>query len=143
MRISVTFILGWFLVTIGGLFRLLCYVKLGRFFTFELAIRQQHKLITDGPYAWVRHPSYTSVIALFIGGAVCMFGPGSWFWQGGWVDSVGGSISAMLFVASTVQIITSFFSRMKAEDMMLKREFGTQWDDWKRRVPYRLVPGIY
>jgi len=92
----------------------------------------------------VRKPArYTVIIALFIGGAVCMFGPGSWFWQGGWAGSVGGSISAMLFVASMVQIITGLFGRMKAEDIMLRTEFGTRWDDWKKRVPYRLVPGIY
>lgn len=34
---------------------------LGNLFTFEVMIRKNHKLITDGPYAYLMHPSYTGI----------------------------------------------------------------------------------
>jgi len=36
-------------------------------FTFEMSIRKNHKLITSGPYAIVRHPSYVGVILVASG----------------------------------------------------------------------------
>ena len=32
--------------------------------------------------------------------------------------------------------------RMPVEDAMMKREFGKDWDEWAKAVPYRLFPGI-
>ncbi len=46
--------------------------ELGRLFTFEVGIRKGHKLVQSGPYAMLRHPSYTGLavglagIALFL-----------------------------------------------------------------------------
>lgn len=33
--------------------------------------------------------------------------------------------------------------RMDKEDAMLERNFGEAWRAWAKRVPYRLVPGVY
>jgi len=33
--------------------------------------------------------------------------------------------------------------RMGREDKELRGAFGQEWDAWARRVPYRLVPGLY
>jgi len=46
--------------------------QLGRLFTFEVGIRKGHKLVQSGPYAILRHPSYTGLavglagVALFL-----------------------------------------------------------------------------
>lgn len=40
---------------------------MGHLFTFEMSIREDHRLVTDGPYAWIRHPGYTSVLCTFMG----------------------------------------------------------------------------
>lgn len=60
-------VVGTLLATIGGYIRWTCYCALGRLFTFEMSIRDDHTLVTDGPYAWVRHPGYTGVLSTFIG----------------------------------------------------------------------------
>lgn len=33
--------------------------------------------------------------------------------------------------------------RMKMEDAALRAQFGKEWDDWAKRVPYSVIPGIY
>ena len=51
--------------------RWMCFAFLGRRFTFKLKTHQKGinalSLVTDGPYAWVRHPSYSGLILVFIG----------------------------------------------------------------------------
>lgn len=91
-RLTVTpiFIFGVLLASFGALLRLVCYSHLGRHFTFELALRKEHKLITDGPYGFVRHPSYLGSVCYFTGLLTCQFGAGSWWAQGGlWSTGLG------------------------------------------------------
>ena len=38
--------------------------------------------------------------------------------------------------------LSTILRRVPVEDAILKREFGKEWDDWKKAVPYRLLPGI-
>lgn len=42
-------------------------VKLGRFFTVNVAIAKDHQLVESGPYRFVRHPSYTGALLAFLG----------------------------------------------------------------------------
>ena len=46
---------------------------------------------------------------------------------------------------SGVNILISFFAlaRMSKEDIALRNQFGEKWDDWAKRVPYSIFPGIY
>ena len=36
--------------------------ELGKMWSLHVEIREQHQLIVTGPYRWVRHPAYTSMI---------------------------------------------------------------------------------
>ena len=45
-----SFILGVLIGVAGASLRLVCYQKLGRSFTFEMAIRPDHELITTGMF---------------------------------------------------------------------------------------------
>ncbi|KAF9022890.1 hypothetical protein BDZ89DRAFT_187014 [Hymenopellis radicata] len=78
--------------------RLLCYREMGKMFTFELAQRQDHKLITTGPYSIVRHPSYTGSVLAFAGSAVCLLGRNSWMWESGALGTAGGCWCRVLAV---------------------------------------------
>lgn len=40
-------------------FRLWAMRTLGEYFTFQVMIREDHKLISHGPYKYLMHPSYT------------------------------------------------------------------------------------
>lgn len=66
------------LAAAGALLRLACFRALGPLFTFELTIHPAHTLVTTGPYAHVRHPSYTGVFATLVGATGVMLAPGAW-----------------------------------------------------------------
>ncbi|OCH85248.1 hypothetical protein OBBRIDRAFT_821595 [Obba rivulosa] len=67
------------LATLGGAtIRRACFRELGNLFTFELSISPTHRLVTTGPYAFVRHPSYLGVYLTLLGASAAGLAPGSW-----------------------------------------------------------------
>ena len=42
----------------GVALRMWAIATLGRLFTYDVAIQAGHRVVTSGPYRWVRHPSY-------------------------------------------------------------------------------------
>ncbi|KAF9027753.1 ICMT-domain-containing protein [Hymenopellis radicata] len=142
IAITPLFLLGNALTMLGTFLRLQCYHTLGRFFTFELSIQQGHRLITDGPYAVVRHPSYTGMI-LTIVGAICSQATGSWVTQSGLLDMWLGKLLVGYWILVASAVVLSLCLRTSREDEMLEKKFGEQWIEWSRRVPYSLVPGVY
>ncbi|KIJ08273.1 hypothetical protein PAXINDRAFT_139396, partial [Paxillus involutus ATCC 200175] len=72
------FLVGSVLSIVGCCLRIHCYRALGRMFTYELSIRKDHKLITSGAYAIVRHPSYTGAVAILAGFLLCGLSRHSW-----------------------------------------------------------------
>ncbi|EMD32291.1 hypothetical protein CERSUDRAFT_108953 [Gelatoporia subvermispora B] len=143
INISPIFLIGWILSISGGLVRLSCYHTLGRFFTYEVAVRPAHQLITAGPYAWVRHPSYISGMIETVGIAMCLFSSGSWILESGVLGTEWGRVLAYSWWTWNVYLIGGVFNRIPQEDQVLRTEFGKQWDDWAKAVPYRLVPSLY
>jgi protein-S-isoprenylcysteine O-methyltransferase Ste14 len=78
------------------------------------------RLITDGPYAWVKHPLYTGVALLVLP------------WIGFLLDTwLGVLIGAVLYVGSRI------FA--PAEEDALSRAFGGRWSDYNRSVR---LPGV-
>ena len=143
LRLAPLSIVGLGLVVLGAWLRRRCYQEMGPLFTAELAIRKDHKLITTGPYSVVRHPSYSGMLAVQVG-LVCWFcSRGSWLRESGVLESTVGSVFFYgfgLYLGSTNMV---GISRMGMEDKLLRGAFGAEWDAWARRVPYRLVPGLY
>ena len=134
---------GCALMACGGAIRLLCFRHLGRFFTFELSIKKGHALVTSGPYAVVRHPSYTGSMLVGAGTVLCHFGPGSWY-----ADRVGwASFASRMFMAAWAGwcvIVPSLLGRRTStEDAILRREFGEEWDSYAEKTPYKLIPYIF
>ena len=55
-------------VWLGGIFLRLYSIRiLGRFFTFDVAIANGHRIVEQGPYRWLRHPSYLGSLLAMIG----------------------------------------------------------------------------
>ncbi|CDO76871.1 hypothetical protein BN946_scf184901.g8 [Trametes cinnabarina] len=137
------FLLGFALLAFGTAVRKTCYNTLGRHFTFQLAILKEHKLVTWGPYSVVRHPSYSGVIAAFAGMVAMQLSPGSWLTVGGALHTPLGQAIIGGWVGWLMLLVFGFTRRVLIEDAVLRKEFGSQWDEWARRVPNTLIPYLW
>ncbi|KAI0777662.1 hypothetical protein BD413DRAFT_609980 [Trametes elegans] len=142
LQFSGQYILGASIALAGGAVRAWSYRTLGRFFTWQLSVKNNHKLVTEGPYAWVRHPSYTGFAMVLLGNYILCSSPGSYFAEMRW-DGLGLVRALILgsfaYVGSVgVQILT----RVNKEDAVLHEKFGEEWEAWARTT-YRLIPYIY
>ncbi|KAJ7124495.1 hypothetical protein C8R44DRAFT_734971 [Mycena epipterygia] len=134
---------GSVLIASGALIRLHCYRALGKHFTFEMGISQGHKLITTGPYTYVRHPSYTGAVLVYLG-LLCYYGsPGSWLMECVFKGSTAGTVFCAASASAMSLVVIGLLSRISKEDAALRCEFGQEWDAWADRVPYVLIPGFY
>lgn len=143
IRASPQFLFGAFMTTLGGFIRHKCYQALGSMFTFEMSIRKDHILVTSGPYAVVRHPGYTGIL-LAISGMLLMHGSeGSWVRESGAFETTVMKALTLLTGGLVATITTGLMKRMPKEDEAMHQLAGKKWDDWARRVPYKLIPWIY
>jgi protein-S-isoprenylcysteine O-methyltransferase Ste14 len=94
-----------------------CAVQtLGKQWTYEARVIEGHELITHGPYAVVRNPIYLGMFGLMVATGLVFT---TW-----WV----------LLLAVTVFLIGNQV-RIRAEENLLRETFGSQFDDYARRVP--------
>ncbi|CDO72822.1 hypothetical protein BN946_scf185002.g7 [Trametes cinnabarina] len=127
----------------GGAVRVWCHRTLGKFFTWQMAVQSDHQLVTTGPYAIVRHPSYTGWVLMFAGNFALLLSKGSYFVEAGCWRTRTGQVVASAILAYLASVTVSLLSRMAKEDAVLRREFGSQWEEWAKRTPYRLIPYVY
>ncbi|KAF5358679.1 hypothetical protein D9758_007660 [Tetrapyrgos nigripes] len=137
------FLVGTGLMITGGLLRWQCYRVLGKMFTYEVSVQSNHKLVTTGPYRVVRHPAYTGVWMIIAGMFVWNCSPGSWVVESGVMRTISGKIAAVVCASWLLTLGTGGTIRAKTEDGILSEEFGEQWREWAKRVPYTLFPFIY
>ncbi|CDO68286.1 hypothetical protein BN946_scf184799.g13 [Trametes cinnabarina] len=143
LRMTSTFLAGSALAIAGGLIRICCHHALGKFFTWQLSVQDGHKLVTAGPYAIVRHPSYVGWALITLGMPLALFTPGSYFVESGLAGSrlyrsvAGAAVLYMAFL--TMRLLR----RVPKEDEVLSTHFGDQWRAWAKTTPYKLVPFIY
>ncbi|KAJ7174613.1 hypothetical protein C8R46DRAFT_1252382, partial [Mycena filopes] len=142
-RLTAPLAVGSLLIICGALLRLQCYHALGKHFTFEMGITHNHRLITTGPYNYVRHPSYTGAVLAYFGLLMYYCSPGSWFRECVFKGSILGAVFCASYILGMSLVVAGLLARIAKEDEGLKREFGAEWDMWAVRVPFVLVPGIY
>jgi protein-S-isoprenylcysteine O-methyltransferase Ste14 len=112
--------LGFLLWGLGLALRQWAMWTLGRFFTDQVRIFQDHKLVQDGPYRWVRHPSYAGLALVMLGAPLSL---GSW--AGVFATVVLGG-SALAF-------------RISVEERELLGAFGKDYEAYCLTRP-RLLP---
>ncbi|KAI0060188.1 hypothetical protein BV25DRAFT_991099 [Artomyces pyxidatus] len=141
IHISPVFVAGVSSMFLGATIRRLCFRELGKLFTYELAIRDKHKLVTSGPYSIVRHPSYTGVALVHGGMTACFLAKGMWLTESRFMQTVIGWIAATIW-ASVLAFVTFVILRARQEDAMLHKEFGKEWEAYSKRVPCRYIPRL-
>jgi protein-S-isoprenylcysteine O-methyltransferase len=107
---------------LGLAIRWAAILSLGRFFTVDVAIHKDQTVVRTGPYAWVRHPSYTGLLLLFLGLGLRF-----------------GSLSGLL--AMMVPIFAALWMRILREERTLLAGLGEPYAAYCRATR-RLIPGI-
>jgi protein-S-isoprenylcysteine O-methyltransferase Ste14 len=97
-------------------------VTLGRQWSAQVQLREEHQLVTGGPYAWVRHPLYAALVGISIAFALVT---ANW-----------------LFAAFGVLAIGFLPSRILHEEKMMK-EGVPGYGEYSARVRFRLLPGVW
>ncbi|KAJ6557197.1 hypothetical protein B0H10DRAFT_1846846, partial [Mycena sp. CBHHK59/15] len=131
------------LTLLGGFIRYRCYCELGKLFTFEMSIRDGHKLVQTGPYQLVRHPGYAGVLLTVVGVFFWNACPGSWIRECGVLDTATGKCVVFICAVLVTCIIAGLLSRMSKEDEALRDHFGEDWVHWSMEVPFKLIPWLY
>jgi len=142
MQINRYFLAGSVLAIVGSLGRLWCFRTLGRHFTYELSLRKDHKLVTTGPYAIVRHPSYLTWALSVLGLSFVIGGPGSFVRQCGWLGTSPGMLFGSVWAVLSVLVWMVCVDRSRREDAFLREHFREEWERYAKRVRYRLIPGV-
>jgi protein-S-isoprenylcysteine O-methyltransferase Ste14 len=95
---------------------------LGKQFSLEVTVQENHRLVTDGPYRYLRHPRYLGIMVFAIGLAL-LFRSG---------------VALLLAAAMTAVLLW----RIHDEEALLSQEFGEEWQAYVRKS-WRLIPHIY
>jgi protein-S-isoprenylcysteine O-methyltransferase Ste14 len=97
--------------------------ELGRNWSITLEIRQKHELVSGGPYAFVRHPMYSSFLLMGLGQA---------FLLSNWVIGLAGLVGFAIL----------FFLRVDKEERMMLEVFGPEYRAYMDRTK-RIIPYLY
>jgi len=89
-------------------------IALGREWSPQLQLRDEHHLVTTGPYARVRHPLYTAMIGYGISLALV---------TANWV-----------FIVLAVVMIASSVARLPREEQMMIERFGKEYTAYMQRT---------
>ena len=111
-------------VLVAGLaIRWTAILTLGKSFSANVAIRESQTVYRKGLYRFVRHPSYSGLVLIFL--AVGLHAR-NW-------------LSLVLAVAPTT---LALFYRIHVEERALREAFGEEYAEYSRDTK-RLVPGIF
>jgi protein-S-isoprenylcysteine O-methyltransferase Ste14 len=113
---------GVVLTAVGLLFAGWARWHLGGNWSGAVTVKQDHTLITSGPYRWVRHPIYSGILAALIGTAL----------------AVG---TARAFVGVGL-ILIGFLIKLRSEEARMRQTFPAGYDDYCRHTA-RLIPGVF
>jgi protein-S-isoprenylcysteine O-methyltransferase Ste14 len=94
-------------------------MHLGKYWSGRISLKENHRVIQTGPYAWVRHPIYSGLILALFGTAITL-----------------GTISAF---AGFAFMLISFVRKLKIEETWLRSQFGAEYEAYQNRVK-ALIP---
>jgi protein-S-isoprenylcysteine O-methyltransferase Ste14 len=115
--------IGTILILAGLIIRWIAILTLRKFFTTNVAIQSDHRIIKSGLYRFVRHPSYSGSILSFLGLGLVLC---NW----------------MSMIVLVVPITIAFLKRIRIEEEALYSTFGEEYAIYCNSTRI-LLPGIY
>jgi protein-S-isoprenylcysteine O-methyltransferase Ste14 len=120
---DIFFYVGIVLMLSGIVFRQWAIWVLGRFFSTRVRIVSDHRIVMEGPYRFLRHPSYTGMLMILLG-----LGLASRTWLG------------TIIILALFSLVIGY--RMNVEENALKAEFGEEYLKYARKTK-RLIPLLF
>lgn len=113
--------IGILLMLLGCSFAVWARVTIGNNWSGLVTVKENHALITRGPYAWVRHPIYSGILLMLVGTAVAL-----------------GMIVNLLEVP---MIALAFWLKLRIEEKFMVETFGEQYAAYRQQVK-ALIPHV-
>ena len=114
---------GVFLMLFGFTLRTVAARTLGRFYSRTLRVKDDHRVVSEGMYQWIRHPGYLGMIVMFLGAGVTV------------ANFIVISVVAVL-------IVPAYLKRISVEESMLSNTLGPEYVEYMKRTK-RLIPFLY
>jgi protein-S-isoprenylcysteine O-methyltransferase Ste14 len=89
---------------------------LGKFWSLHIEIRENHQFVRSGPFRWMRHPTYFSMILELLVGALML----NVYWP---------------LLAVSALFIPTLFMRIRLEEAALVDKFGPAYQEYQRTTP--------
>jgi protein-S-isoprenylcysteine O-methyltransferase Ste14 len=117
------FVAGLVLIAAGIGLRAWSIATLGRFFQYWIKIQPGHRVVTGGPYRFVRHPSYTGIALVLTGVALAC-------------DDVWSLVAVAVLGGTGLAV------RIHAEERQLTESLGSEYAVFAAGRK-RLIPGVW
>lgn len=111
------------LTVLGGVLRFWAMFTLGRYFTFDVAVRAGQPVVQSGPYRFVRHPAYSGTLLSLLGIGLAL---------ANWAS----------IVAIMVGTLAGLLYRVRVEEKALVEALGQPYLDYMRHTT-RFIPFVY
>lgn len=115
-------LLGLAMMLAGVVFREWSIVVLGASFSTRVVVKDRQRLITKGPYHWIRHPAYGGSLLTIVGVPLAL---GTW---------TGALVTAAIGFAA-------YSYRIRVEERALLATFGDEYREYRRRT-WIFLPGL-
>lgn len=110
-------------ILIGIIFRFIIIRSLGKYFTVDVTIKEDHKIKKEGFYKYLRHPSYAFSLLTSLGLGLYL---------NNWLSLILAFVPPFL----------AFAYRIKIEEQALVEQFGDEYIEY-RKTTKKLIPFIY
>jgi len=111
-------------MVVGCGLRLWSMITLGKFFTRTLAVQADQKVVTNGPYALIRHPGYLA--NFFVMFPFCLIIASNW----------------ILFTIVGLVYTRAYVYRIRTEEQMLLKTLGTAYQRYSQST-WKLIPYVF
>ena len=111
-----SFLTGWACAVASFVIRWRAIAALGKFWSLHVEIRADHQFVQSGPFRWMRHPTYFSMILELV--------------LVGLILNVYYSLLAVSFL-----FVPTLLLRIKLEEALLVEKFGDTYRDYQKTTP--------
>ncbi|HEX6667559.1 MAG TPA: isoprenylcysteine carboxylmethyltransferase family protein [Solirubrobacterales bacterium] len=115
--------IGVVVMCLGNGLRYWAILTLGRFFRFVVEVQDGHRVITTGPYRFIRHPSYTGLLLMQLGLGIAI------------------SNTLSLLICLTLPLLP-LVNRIRSEELALSKDLGSEYVEYMTTTK-RLIPRVW